>query len=391
MIVFWSKVSTAQEVGFLLFFRDSFNVLVAKICKELLRMQHKMDEILPLIYSIEIRDSYTQGHSEHVAYYARELASVMGLSRRECDDIYIAGLLHDIGKIGIPDTVLLKPGKLEREEYELIKFHSVLSAEIVQKLQHFSYLQKIVKHHHEDFNGQGYPDGLKAEEIPLLSRILSIVDVFDALTTKRIYRAEARFDTTLEIMEKMQAEGKFDPDVYAAFLPFIKKHGVYKHKITNSVALKGLEQKRNNFFYKDTLTQLLNRTAFLGLLRKIHDYQYKVSLILCNINQFKLYNQKYGLRKGDLVLKKIAESMQDELRGITHIKEPEVQDLFLFRVGSDKFLLLYIGAKYAFFSYKLDQIFKTIKASTELEIRYDFLVKGHVIGKNFEEEIGYLL
>ena len=85
-----------------------------------------MDEILPLIYSIEIRDSYTQGHSEHVAYYAKELASVMGLSQKEREDIYIAGLLHDIGKIGIPDTVLLKPGKLERDEYDLIKFHSVL-------------------------------------------------------------------------------------------------------------------------------------------------------------------------------------------------------------------------------------------------------------------------
>ena len=350
-----------------------------------------MDEILPLIYSIEIRDSYTQGHSEHVAYYAKELASVMGLSQKEREDIYIAGLLHDIGKIGIPDTVLLKPGKLERDEYDLIKFHSVLSAEIVERLPNFSYLQKIVRHHHEDFNAKGYPDGLGGEEIPLLSRILSIVDVFDALTTRRIYRAEVNLEKTFEIMEKMQEQGKFDPNIYALFIPFIKKHGIYKQKITNSAALKELEQKRNNFFYKDVLTQLLNRTAFLSLLRKVHDYNYTVSLALCDLKQFKLYNQKYGLRKGDAILKQIAKTLQDDLNGIVHIKEPQSRDLFLFHLSGDKFLLLHIGAKYEFLSYKLDQIRKKIKARTDLEMKYDFLVKTSVISKNFEEEMGYLL
>ena len=354
-------------------------------------MKYKTDEILPLIYSIEIRDSYTQGHSENVAYYAREMASVMNLSKEECENIYIAGLLHDVGKIGIPDTVLLKPGKLEKDEYDLIKFHSVLSAEIVEKLPHFSYLQKIVRHHHEDFNGQGYPDGLVADEIPLLSRILSVVDVFDALTTRRVYRASMGIDTALEIMKKMQKEGKFDPNIYTIFISFIKKNGIYKQKVANPVVLKELEQKRNNFFYKDLLTQLLNRTAFLGLLRKIHDYKYTISLALCDIKQFKLYNQKYGLRKGDDVLKKIAKILQNDLNCIAHIKEPEVQDLFLFHLDGDKFLLLYIGAKYEFLSYKIDKIVKKIKAEMNLEMKYDFLVKASVVSKNFEEEIGYLL
>ena len=354
-------------------------------------MKHKIDEILPLIYATEIRDSYTQGHSEHVAYYAKELASVMGLSQKECEDVYIAGLLHDTGKIGIPDTVLLKPGKLEKDEFELIQQHSVLSAEIVKKLPHFSYLENIVRHHHEDFNGRGYPDGLKGEEIPLLSRILSVVDVFDALTTRRIYRAEVHLDRTFEIMQMMQEEGKFDPNIYAKFISFIKKHGVYNKKITNPSALKELERKRNTFFYKDTLTQFLNRTAFLGLLRKVHDYNYKASIVLCDLKQFKLYNKEYGLRKGDIVLKKIAKMLQEDLHGIVDIKEPQLQDLFLFHLSGDKFLILFVGAKYEFLHYKLDQIGKKIKTGENLEMKYEFLIKASVVSKNFEEEIGYLL
>jgi len=354
-------------------------------------MKHKIDEILSLIYATEIRDSYTQGHSERVGYYAKELASAMGLTQKECEDVYIAGLLHDTGKIGIPDTVLLKPGKLEKDDFDLIKQHSVLSAEIVKKIPHFSYLENIVRHHHEDFNGRGYPDGLKGEEIPLLSRIITVVDVFDALTTRRVYRAEIILERALEIMQKMHEEGKFDPNIYAKFIPFIKKHGVYNKKITNPPALKGLERKRNNFFYKDTLTQLLNRTAFLGLLRKVHDYNYKASLILYDIIQFKLYNKKYGLRKGDVVLKKIAKMLQDDLNSIVDIKEPQLQDLFLFHISGDKFFLLFVGAKYEFLHYKLDQIGKKIKTGENLEMKYEFLVKASVVSKNFEEEIGYLL
>ena len=293
-------------------------------------MRSKTDEILPLIYSMEIRDSYTKGHSAHVAYYAKALASVMGLSKKEQEDVYIAGLLHDLGKIGIPDTVLLKPGKLEKDEFELIKQHSVLSADIVEKLPNFSYLQSIVRHHHEDFNGKGYPDGLQGEEIPLLSRILCVVDVFDALTTKRIYRGGTPLDKALEIMEQMQEGGKFDPEIYAKFIPFIKEHGIYTHEIETSPVLTELDQKRNNFFYKDTLTQLLNRTALLGLLKKTHDYKFKVSLVLCDLKEFRLYNQKYGLRKGDRVLQEVAKILRMIWRQLWILKNPKNRIFFYF-------------------------------------------------------------
>ena len=354
-------------------------------------LKSKIDEILALVYSMEIRDSYTQGHSERVAYYATKLASIMKLSKKDIEDVYIAGLLHDLGKIGIPDVVLLKPGKLEKEEYDLIKQHSVLSGEIVKRIPNFSYLEKVVRHHHENFDGSGYPDGLKGNEIPLLSRILSIVDVFDALTTKRVYRADINLDKSIQIMQEMQKNKKFDLNIFKIFIPFIKKHGVLKHKSKSPLNLKELEKIRYAFFYNDQLTQLLNKTAFLTLLRKIYDYKYKTTLIFINIKDFKFYNQKYGIKKGDEALKRVAKILKCSFNGTTQIKEPHFKDLFIFRSSDDKFLILYIGAKYEFFKYKLDQISKKIEKSINIEIEYTFLLHNKPIYKNFEEDIGYLL
>jgi diguanylate cyclase (GGDEF)-like protein len=353
-------------------------------------MNKNLEEIIPLIYAIEIRDAYTEGHSEHVAHYAKEFAKFLGMGKKECEEIYIAGLLHDIGKIGIPDTVLLKPGKLENDEYALIKLHSAISGKIVEKIPNLSHLAKVVRHHHEDYNGKGYPDGLKGEEIPLFSRILSLADVFDALTTGRVYRASFSFEKTLAIMEDMQKHGKFDPKLYEKFIPFIKKFGIYKSKKSN-IEFKELEIKRNNFFYTDNLTKVLNRDALITLLIKSHDYNYYVSLILCDIKQFKFYNQKYGLRKGDELLKNIANLLIENLSPKTTIKEPEHKDLFLFRVNGDKFILLFIGARSSFLTYKIEKIRQIIQDKFNIETKYNFLIKDHKIGKNIEEEIGYLL
>ncbi|MFK5938944.1 MAG: HD domain-containing protein [Sulfurimonas sp.] len=351
----------------------------------------KLYEIRPLIYSTEIRDAYTQGHSEHVAYYARELASVMGLSKKECSDVYIAGLLHDVGKIGIPDSVLLKPGRLEFDEYDLIKLHSDISGKIVEKIPNFAYLREAVRHHHEDFNGGGYPDGLVGEEIPLFARILSVVDVFDALTTGRIYRASMDFKKALTIMEKMQKSTKFDPKIYAVFIPFIKKLGIYKDHKIKDVEFEELEKKRNTFFFKDSMTNLLNRDALLALLRKSHDYAYTVSLIICNIKQFKVYNQKYGLEKGDYLLKDIGFILKKRLRARTSMKEPEQKDLFLFRLRGDEFVVLNIGNRSDFLSHKLEQISDKIYKDTHIKFEYTYILKCNKVSRSIENEIGYLL
>ena len=187
-------------------------------------MKEKIDKIKPLIYAIELRDVYTKGHSERVATYASMFCKYLKFQEKQIEDVYFAGLLHDIGKIAIPDSVLLKPSILNPKEFEIIKYHPVLSANLVEKMPEFSYLKDIVKHHHENFDGSGYPDRLKGDRIPLLSRILSLADVFDALTTDRIYRDAFTLPKAVEIMEDMKY--KFDPKLFSKFISFIKDFGI---------------------------------------------------------------------------------------------------------------------------------------------------------------------
>jgi len=354
-------------------------------------LKNAINEVMPLIYSIEIRDAYTQGHSEHVAFYAKSLASVMGLCKDDCNNIYLAGLLHDIGKIGIPDSILLKPGRLETEEYNLIKLHSHISGQIIDKLQKFSYLKDAVRHHHEDYNGGGYPDGIKGQDIPLFARILSIVDVFDALTTGRIYRGAIAFDEAMSIMENMQKATKFDPEIYEIFVPFIKKLGIIKDTHIKGVEFAELETKRNTFFFTDHLTKLLNREALLAYLRKSHDYNYKVSIVLFNIKNFSYYNKKFGLTKGDILLKGISQILIKNLSAKTIIKEPQNKDLFLFRANSDKFIILNIGQRSEFLAYKLDKSQNIIKDEFNIKTEYNYILKNSNVARNINEEIGYLL
>ena len=346
---------------------------------------------MPLIYSTEIRDAYTQGHSENVAYYAKHLASALKLSPQECEDVYIAGLLHDVGKIGIPDNILLKPTKLELSEFELIQMHSYISGQIIEKLKNFSYLKDAVKHHHENFDGSGYPDGLKGKEIPLYSRILSIADVFDALTTSRIYRASIQFNDAIAIMDTMQEKKKFDPELYKAFMLMIKKLGIIQKNKYKKIEFVGLEEQRNSFFFTDHLTKLLNRDALLSLLRKSHDYGYKVSLIESNLKEFKDYNKAFGLHKGDIILQTTANIINKEFLGITKMKNPQPREVFTFRLHADKFAILYIGQRGEFISYKMSKIQESIKKKLDMLFEFQFIIRDNTISKNIERDIGYLL
>jgi diguanylate cyclase (GGDEF)-like protein len=350
-----------------------------------------IEEIKHLIYAIEIRDAYTQGHSEHVAVYAKEFASFLGLDKKKCEELYIAGLLHDIGKIGIPDNILLKPGRLEKDEFDIIKLHSVISGKIVKMLPEYSHLAEIVKHHHENYDGSGYPDGLKGEEIPFGARVLSLADVFDALTTGRVYRAPLSLEEALSIMDSMQKHNKFDPNLYPKFIEFVKKFGIYNRGKEKNVEFKELEEKRNIFFYIDDLTKLLNRDALIAYLRKCHDYGFFVSLIICNIRGFKLYNKYYGVKKGDELLKKIADMLVTNFNAYIIMKEPEHKDVYVFRGSADKFVVLSVGARAEYINYKVEKIKNLLKERENMEIECNFLLKNKKPQKNIEDEIGYLL
>lgn len=139
--------------------------------------------------AIDARDRYTQGHSERVARLSFELARIYGLSEAACQEIYLAGILHDVGKIGIPDSVLLKDGKLTDQEFKIIQTHPTIGHRIVEQLGHLQFVLPGVLYHHERWDGKGYPHGLQGESIPLMARLMAVADAFDAMTSNRPYRS----------------------------------------------------------------------------------------------------------------------------------------------------------------------------------------------------------
>ncbi len=168
------------------------------------------------VKAIEARDPYTEQHSNRVTAIAMELAKAMGCGEEEQDILNVSGRLHDIGKIGIRDDILLKPGRLTDEEYEIIKEHPTIGAEIVARLGLWDREKQIIRCHHERYDGKGYPDGLAGEEIPLLGRILSVADVYDAIASDRAYRNKMSEEKILSIMYD-GAGTQFDPNVIQVF------------------------------------------------------------------------------------------------------------------------------------------------------------------------------
>lgn len=161
---------------------------------------------------IDAKDPYTRGHSKRVAMYAAEIAKRMGLSEDEVQNIYYAGLLHDSGKISIPDAVLNKPGKLSDEERALIQNHTVAGGKMLKELSSIRGIRETALYHHERYDGTGYPEGLKGESIPLYARIVGVADSYDAMSSNRVYRRHLNKD---EIIEEIQqgAGSQFDPDI----------------------------------------------------------------------------------------------------------------------------------------------------------------------------------
>lgn len=180
------------------------------------------ETIQSLALALEAKDKYTRGHSERVTDFALQIAMEMDLSENEIHTIRFAGRLHDIGKIAISDNILLKNDKLTLTEYADIKTHPQRGADLLKPLGFLQDACKVIKHHHERFDGRGYPDGLKAEQIPLLSRILSIADAFDAMTSERPYRAPLSQEKALQ--ETIDCAGsQFDPEIVEVFRDIITR------------------------------------------------------------------------------------------------------------------------------------------------------------------------
>jgi putative nucleotidyltransferase with HDIG domain len=161
-----------------------------------------LDIVTSLSDAIETRDSYTNGHSKRVAIYSVEIARNMGWDDYELERLSIAAILHDIGKVGIPDAVLLKPTPLNSHEYDIMKLHPELSANIVSKIENFQELVGWVRYHHEHLDGSGYPYGLRGNEIPMAARVIAVADAYDAMTSDRPYRKAMPMESVIEVLRE---------------------------------------------------------------------------------------------------------------------------------------------------------------------------------------------
>jgi len=174
------------------------------------------DVMIALAKTVEARDLYTERHLFRVAERAVRVAMALGLNLHQLETVRLGGLLHDLGKIAVPDAILLKPGVLTRDEFEQIKIHPRIGAEIVRPLDPFSAPEPVVLHHHERLDGRGYPDGLRGTEIPLGARIVAVADAFDAITSDRPYRVNRSAEVALQILRDGRSS-QWDPDVVDAF------------------------------------------------------------------------------------------------------------------------------------------------------------------------------
>ena len=202
--------------------------LIKKINSELSSTYEKLEKaylesIETLRYTVEAKDPYTRGHSDRVSEFSVLIGKYLGVSEEDLKNLQIGGLFHDIGKIGVPDSILLKPGRLSDDEYSEVKNHPTIGVHILSNATIFKEILPIVKHHHERYDGHGYPSRLAGNDIPYLARVTAIADTFDAMTSKRTYRDALPIDVVISEFEKNSGT-QFDPEIAEVFLDILKNH-----------------------------------------------------------------------------------------------------------------------------------------------------------------------
>jgi len=183
--------------------------------------------LVSLANALDAKDPYTRGHSERVARYARDLGQARGLTDRECTNLHRAGLLHDIGKIGIPLQYLQKPARLTTDEYEVVKLHPRIGYDICQPLRTMTPLLPLIRGHHERLDGSGYPDRLRGDQIPVAVRCLTVADIYDALTSDRAYRRALPREQAFKIMREEASLGMWDLGLIDKFADMLDREGLH--------------------------------------------------------------------------------------------------------------------------------------------------------------------
>ena len=203
--------------------QDSF-VDMARRIDELKTENQRVCEMAAraILKALDAKDKYTYGHSMRVCYFSMVMGKELGISDEEMYELELSALFHDIGKIGTPDAVLNKPTRLNDSEFKIMKAHPVQSFEILKDFDNFEKISINAKHHHERFDGRGYPSGLKGDNIPLFARIILIADTFDAMTSTRAYRKGLSYDIAFNELVEFSGS-QFDPELVKLFIKGMKK------------------------------------------------------------------------------------------------------------------------------------------------------------------------
>lgn len=307
-----------------------------------------MQLISTLSNTIEAKDEYTHGHSSRVAEYSVAIAEELGLDKERIDKLWYSATLHDIGKIGVPDTVLNKPTRLSDEEFSVIKTHTTIGAGIISNVEMVAYAADIARHHHERFDGNGYPDGLLGENISLEARIVSVADAFDAMNSDRIYRKALPKDIIRKEINRNKGI-QFDPDVATAFLSLYDSGEI--EKITENTESRILNNRMEVEFANESdvekLLSMVSETVIRTKSEDDHDAltglysrkygQKKITesmkecrgaMIFCDMDNLKTINDRHGHKAGDKALSLVGSIISK------HVKNGSAC-----RVGGDEFLI----------------------------------------------------
>lgn len=292
--------------------------------------------ITTIANTIDARDEYTKGHSVRVAQYCEIFANELGWREGRVQNLKYMALLHDIGKIGVPDSVLNKPGKLTDMEYRMVQKHTVIGAEIVKDIEMIEGLNDGVRWHHERWDGKGYPDGLKGEQIPIVARIIAIADSYDAMSSNRVYRGRLSADEIRK--ELMDGRGtQFAPDILDIFVRMVDENRLTPYdegdnsetfeKESNILFGRIMDNYGNFDTEKDYLTGIWSRKTGEKLISdemKTHGG----CLVFLDMDNLKKVNDIHGHIAGDKALQTTAKVMEDQGEGFISA-----------RMGGDEFLL----------------------------------------------------